>query len=206
MSELTTLQQKDVDAMHRALQDIAAIVAKIPRRDLAILVHRAPMTTAPDGHATNKRPKFGRGGSNDDTPTESAMLQLIGEAGRRVSDPQGHAISIVFELLPLMLKASQTIDKEIRFVVTTGDKERGREDSLSYCECCGGPVTNTERDRIISGLGPTCHGSYMAARRKAAKHQMQIDRQLWMIERLAKINAGEKARCGEVLDNKTTAA
>ena len=210
VSDLSSAEKKEIEVIMaevgKAIRDLQAI----NRPHLATIIYRRRISSDIDGHSSNRRPKPGFGGG-DSSSTEAAALSGLPDdesskddwSRHSRSDPQQGAVDRFFSALrgngpkhPGALSQAATARSAMLFIITTGEKERGRPDKLDYCDLCGGPVSGAINDQMRSGLGPRCHSRFNKFKAKYGKQLGEDTKTRFRVERQAEILDGS-LRCGE---------
>lgn len=202
MTELSKAEKRSIDNRMRQIEYMITDLQSFIRVGIAEVVRRQGIESQADGYASNKRPNAGGTGEAELTSTEAAAARRIEV---RVNDEQGEAIKRMFGGLDTAAKEIKSARASYTFVLTTGDKERGRQDETTSCDICGGQIAGTIADRKVRGMGSVCYKRYSLADKKyRAKYGARYDIAQFAYYELQAIDDLERRRCGEPTNTQIT--
>ena len=209
--DLTTAEKREIADIIRDRDETVRALNSITRAELAIVLYRGSLSAEVDGLPANTRPKAGgRGGKSD--PTFSIVTSgLPGNEGARdehdrddwsrhgLRDPQAEAISRLRKGLSAAKQGALDARSARNYILSTGEKERGRGVILSTCPLCGGPVSGAPGDTEKDGFGPRCYERWIKVYKPELIKTLNLDDAKARFRHAREIEIREGyLKCGEI--------
>ena len=204
---LTKSERSRANAKFASIGEAITLLSEITQHDIDELVRREGITAEADGYSADKRPKIGASGASETTATEASALRGLPKDGdddwtkHEMYDRQAKLISDAFQLINLIKRGSSRLRVNIEAIhhPGAGKKDKPNEIATETCKACH-VTLEKYKNKFVSGYGPRCYQEYTFAKRMAAKNNMILDRVRWEYEYGLALDAGERPRCGDTVD------